>query len=128
MYGSLASLANATSDSVQVYLKLFAVSDANQCRLVRTKMSSIFRPQVRRAINQAVTDSSLGIFGGGPKVLEALKESNEMNKLISQNLIESKKLGKAASKAGKNKGKKPAAGGSKAKNKAKSSLKKGGGG
>ena len=87
MYGSLTDLANVTSDSVRVYLKLFAVSDKNQHKLVRTKMSSIFRPQVRRAINQAATDSSLGIFGGGSKVLEALKESNEMKKLISQNLI-----------------------------------------
>ena len=64
MYGSLTDLANVTSNSVQVYLKLFAVSDQNQHRLIRTKMSSIFRPHVRRAINQAVTDSSLSIFGG----------------------------------------------------------------
>ena len=78
-------------------------------------MSSIFRPEVRRAINQAVRDSCLGIFGGGPKVLEALKESNEMNKLISQNLIKSKKSGKVASTAGKNKDMKPAAKGCKTK-------------
>ena len=53
--------------------------------------------------------------------MEALKETNEINKLISQNLIKTKNTGKGANKAGKNKGKKPAAGGSKAKNKAKSS-------
>ena len=57
-----------------------------------------------------------------------MKETNEINKLITQNLIKSKKTGKAANKAGKNKGKKPAAGGSKAKNKAKSSTNNGSGG
>ena len=78
-------------------------------------MSSIFRPLVRRAINQAATNSSLGIFGGAPKVLEALKEAKETNMLRCQILIKTKKTGKGANKAGKNKGKKPAAGGSKAK-------------
>ena len=104
------------------------MSDANQCRLVRTKMSFIFRPQVRRAINQAVKDSYPSIFGGVPKVLEALKEAKETNTLIRQNLIKTKKRGKVANKAGKNKGKKPAAGESKAKNKAKGYQKKGNGG
>ena len=127
MYGSLASLTNVTSNSVWVYLKLFAVSDANQRRLVRTKMSSIFRPAVRRAINQVAVDSSQGIFSSVPKVLEALKETKDINTLISQNLNESKKTGKGANKAGKNKDKKPAAGGSNVKNEAKSSRKKVGG-
>ena len=95
------------------------MTDANQRRLVRTKMSSIFRPAVRRAINQATADSTQGIFGGVPKVLEALKETKEINTEISQNLIKTKKTRKGANKAGKNKGKTPAAGESKDKNKAK---------
>ena len=93
------------------------MSDANQHRLVRTKMSSIFRPQVRRAINQAVTDSSQGIFGGVSNVLKNLEESKKINMLVKSSLLQTKKSGKAGSKSGKNKGKKPAAGGSKAKNK-----------
>ena len=48
--------------------------------------------------------------------------------LISQNLLKTKKTGKAANKAGKNKGKKPTAGESEAKNKAKGSQNKGYGG
>ena len=90
-------------------MKLFTVTDTKQWTLVRTKMSSIFRPAVRRAINQAAADSSQGIFGGVPKVLEALKESKEINMVISQNLVKTKKAGKVANKAGKNKDKKPAA-------------------
>ena len=43
MYDSLTNLANITSNSVHVYLKLFSVNDANQQRLVRNKMSTIFR-------------------------------------------------------------------------------------
>ena len=50
IYGLLSTLANVTSDSVRVYLKLFSVKDANQRRLVRSKMSSIFKPSVRRAL------------------------------------------------------------------------------
>ena len=56
-----------------------------------------------------------------------MKETKEIYTLISQNLVKSKKTGKEANKAGKNKGKKPAARGSKAKDKAKGSRKKGGG-
>ena len=48
--------------------------------------------------------------------------------LITQNLIKTKNDGKGATKPGKNKGKKPAARGSKAKSKAKGSKKKGSGG
>ena len=108
-------------------MKLFVVTDFNQCRLIRSKMSSIFRPTVRRAINQEASDFSLCIFGEISKVLENLKEAKEINMLISQNLIKTKNTGNGANKAGKNKGKKPVAGGSKAKNKAKSSKKKGSG-
>ena len=46
--------------------------------------------------------------------------------LVKQSLLQTKKTGKAGAKSGKNKGKKPAAGGSKAKNKNKGSKKKAG--
>ena len=38
MYCSLTNLTNVTSDSVQIYLRLFSVTDYNQWRLVRSKM------------------------------------------------------------------------------------------
>ena len=41
VYDLLSHLANVTSDSVRVYLKLFSVTDANQRRLLRFKMSII---------------------------------------------------------------------------------------
>ena len=41
VYDLLSHLANVTSDSVCVYLKLFSVTDANQRRLLRFKMSII---------------------------------------------------------------------------------------
>ena len=59
-------------------------------------------------------------------MLESLKEAKEINTLINKSLLKTKKTRKAA-KAGEIKGKMPAAGGSKAKNKVKSSKKKGGG-
>ena len=52
VYDLLSHLANVTSDSVCVYLKLFSVTDANQRRLVRFKMSIIFEPNIRQAFNQ----------------------------------------------------------------------------
>ena len=47
MYRSLANFANFTSDSVRIYLRLFSVTDYNQRRLVRNKMSLIFKPNIR---------------------------------------------------------------------------------
>ena len=37
MYRSLANLANSTSDTIQIFLRLYAVSDFNQWRLVKQK-------------------------------------------------------------------------------------------
>ena len=89
-------------------------------------MSSIFKPNVRRALKLKTSDSSQGIFGGVSNVLKNLDESKKINKLAKSSLLQTKKAGKAGSKSGKNKGKKPAAGGSKAKGK-KGSKKKAGG-
>ena len=50
VYDSLTQIANVTSDSVRVYLKLFSVTDTNQFRLVKSKMSNIFKPNVRWAL------------------------------------------------------------------------------
>ena len=70
MYGPLTNLANITSGSVCVYLRLFSVTDYNQWRLVRSKMCSIFKPNMRRALNISASDSSQGIFGGVPMLLK----------------------------------------------------------
>ena len=63
MNGLLANLTNITSDSVCVYLKLFSVTNANQQRLVRSKISRIFKSSMREALNLNVLDS-FRIFGG----------------------------------------------------------------
>ena len=95
--------------------------------LVRTKICSIFKSNLRRALNLNVSDTSLGIFDGTSNMVKNLKENKEINMLVKQSLLQTKKTGKAGAKSGKNKGKKPAAGGSKAKNK-KGSKKKAGAG
>ena len=117
MYDSLSVLANITSDSIRVYLKLFSVTDANQQRLVRSKMSSIFKSSVRRALNLNASDSSQGIFGGVSNILKNLEESDKINTLVKSILLQTKKSGKAGNRSDKNKGKKPAARGSKARGK-----------
>ena len=58
-------------------------------------MSSIFRPVVRRAINQAAADSSHGIFGGDLIVLKKIEEKKKMNTLIKSVLLQTIKSGKA---------------------------------
>ena len=103
MYGSLASLTNVTSDSVCVYLRLFSVTDYNQRRLVRTKMSSIFKPNFRWALNLNTSESSQGIFGGVANVVKNLNDSKEISTLVKQSLLQTKKTGKAGTKSGKNK-------------------------
>ena len=91
MYGSLSTLANVTSNGVCVYLKLFSVTDANQRRLVRSKMSTIFKPNVRRALNLNTSDSSQGIFGGVSNVLKNMEESKKINMLVKSSLLQTKK-------------------------------------
>merc|ERR1711867_61428 len=94
IYGSLSTLANVTSDSVGVYLKLLSITDANQRRLVRSKMSSIFKPSIRRALNLNASDSSQGIVGGVSNVLKNLEESKKIKTLVKPNLLQTKKAGK----------------------------------
>ena len=60
VYNSLSSLANVTSNSIHVYLKLFSITDANQWRLVRSKMSKIFQPNIRlKDVGHLEPDQSL---------------------------------------------------------------------
>ena len=87
IYCSLADLVNVTSDSVCVYLRLFSVTDYNQQRLIRLKMCSIFKPNMRWALNTNASDSSQGIFGGVSNIVKNLKETKEINMLVKQSLI-----------------------------------------
>ena len=47
MYRSLADLANSTSDTIRIFMHLYAVSDFNQQRLVKQKMATIFKMDFR---------------------------------------------------------------------------------
>ena len=80
-------------------------------------MSTIFNSNVRWALNLKTSDSSQGIFGGVSNVLKNLEESKKINMLVKSSLLQTKKSGKEGNKSGMKKGKKPAAGGSKAKDK-----------
>ena len=79
-----------------MYLKLFSVTDADQQRLVRSKMSTIFKPSVRWALNLNTSDSSQGIFGGVSNVLKNLEESKKINTLVMSSYLETKTLGSQA--------------------------------
>ena len=117
MYHALANFANCTSDSVQIFLLLYSLTDFNYQRLVKNRMASIFKPVVRRALTSHATNSSQGIFGGVEQVTKTLEDTKKTNMLIKQSLLHTKMTRKAGTKSGKNKDKKPAAGGSKAKGK-----------
>ena len=117
MYHALADFANCTSDSVRIFLLLYSVTDFNQWRLVKQKMATIFKPNLRRALTSYTVDSSQGIFGGEDQVTKTLEDSKKQNTLIKQSLLSTKKTGKAGTKSWKNNGKKSAAGGTKAKGK-----------
>ena len=43
---------------------VFSVTDYNQWRLVKSKMYSIFKPNMRWSLNTNASDSFQGIFGG----------------------------------------------------------------
>ena len=117
VYDLLSHLENVTSDSVHVYLKLFSVTDANQRRLLRLKMSIIFKPNIRQAFNQNTSDSSQGIFGGDSHVFKNLEENKKMLTLLKSVMLQTKKPGKAGKEPGVKGAKKAAAGGSKGKGK-----------
>ena len=71
VYNLLTQIANVTSDSMCVYLKLFSVTDANQQRLFRSK------PNIRWALNQNVLDFSQGNFGGDSNVVKNLEDNKK---------------------------------------------------
>ena len=112
MYHALANFTKCTSDSVWIFLWLYSVTDFNQWRLVKQKMATIFKPNLCRALTSYTVDSSQGIFGGTEQVTKTLEDSKKQNLLIKGGLLASKKTGKAGIQSGKNKGKKPVAGGS----------------
>ena len=112
MYRSLADLANSTSDAIRIFMCLYAVSDFNQWRLVKQKMATIFKMDFCRALTSYNADSSLGIFGGEEHVMKTFEETKKQRTLIKSSLLTTKKAGKAGTKSRKNRGKKPAAGGS----------------
>ena len=112
---SLSSLSNVTRDSIHVSLKLFSITDANQPRLVRSKMSNIFKPNIRWALNQNTSGSSLGIFGGDSNIFKNLETSKKMSTLLMLVLLQTKKPGKAGTKSVTKEAKKGAARGSKGK-------------
>ena len=72
MYQSLADLPNSTSDAIWIFMRLYAVSDFNQRRLVKQKMATIFRPDFCRALTSYTLDSSLGVFGGEDHVMRTM--------------------------------------------------------
>ena len=77
MYRSLADLTNNTSDTIQIFMHLYAVSDFNQQRLVKQKMATIFRADFHRALTSYNADSSQGIFGGEDHVMRTLEKTKK---------------------------------------------------
>ena len=106
--------ANVTRDSICVYLKLFPITDVNQGRLVRSRMSNTFKPNIRQALNQNTSDFSQVIFGSNSHVFKNL-ENEKMSILLKSVMLKTKKPGKAGKKPSTKGGKKPAAQGSKGK-------------
>ena len=83
-------------------------------------MSNIFKPNVRRALNQSTSGSSQGIFGGDSNVIKNLEESKTMLTLLKLVMLQTKKPRKAGKKPGAKGAKKTAAWGSKNKGRKKS--------
>ena len=96
----LSHLPNVTSHNILVNLKLFSVTNANQRKLVRSKMSNIFQPNIRRALNQNTSDSSKRIFGGDSNFINKLGENKKMLTLLKSVMLYTKKPGKAGKKPG----------------------------
>ena len=80
-------------------------------------MATIFRVDFCQALTSYNMDSFQGIFSGEDHVIRTLEETEKQRTLVMSSLQTTKKAGKAGVKSGKNRDKKPAAGGTKAKGK-----------
>ena len=89
-------------------------------------MDTNFKMDFCQALISYNVDASLGIFGGEEHVMKTLEETKKQRMLIKSTLLTTKKARKADKKSRKNRGKKPAAGGTKAKGKGKGAKKKAG--
>ena len=81
-YNALKDTANVTSDSIRVFLYLFAINDTNERRLVKSKMVNIFKPGVRQAFLRDNSGATEGIFGGDSNAFKNLEESKKQNQLM----------------------------------------------
>ena len=92
--------------------------------MVKQKLATIFKMDFRQALTSYNTDASQGIFGGEEHVMKTLEETKKQREFVKSTLLTTKKAGKMDKKSGKNIGKKPAAGGTKAKGKGKGKVAK----
>ena len=90
MYCALADFANGTSNSVQIFLCLYSVTDFNQRRLIKQNMAKIFKPDLHRALTSYTVDPSQGIFGGEDHVIRTLEDTKKQRTLIKGSLLTSK--------------------------------------
>ena len=93
MYSALAGLTNVMSDNVSVNLKLFAMTDYNQRRLVRVKMTSIFKPSVRWAINLGASDSSKAVLVESSKSLNTWRRLRRSTLWLARISLKPRSLG-----------------------------------
>ena len=94
VYDLLSHLENVTSDSVHVYLKLFSVTDANQRRLLRFKMSIILSLILGRPLTRTLKIPP--IFGGDSYIFKNLEENKKILTLLSRACFKPKNLGREA--------------------------------
>ena len=89
-------------------------------------MSTIFRVDLHCSLMSYKADPSKCVFGGEKNVLKTLEDTKKQKALIKNSLLTTKRPGKADNKSRGNRGKKPAAGGTKPKGKGKGAKKKAG--
>ena len=106
MYWSPADFGKYTSNAISTFMRLYAVSDFNQWRLVKQKMATIFREDLCRSLTSYTADPSLGVFGGEEHVLKKLEETKKQKTLVKGSLLTTKKARKADNKFGRNRGQK----------------------
>ena len=82
-------------------MRLYAVSDFNQWRLVKQKMATIFKMDFCRALTSYNADASLFIFGGKEHVMKTLEETKKQRTLIKNSLFTTKKARKTDKSPGR---------------------------
>jgi len=96
LFDSTASAANKLDDYLGFYCDLYGHVDASFRELMRAKMATLFRSDVRREVlgghhGQTSKEMDQGLFGGEDRVRSVLGEATKKDDLLKKTIVQPQK-------------------------------------